>query len=330
MERRNFLSGAMISALALLMSTEESGLSQVSARTTNNNPFSGEDIFQLTSVYGRSSGAVFTSGGHPPLPSDLLYLYYDDQHERFIDPTQLSPGQDPGKYTLSVDLLAYHLASGSHLSAVDKSKDLQLTLQVAAPQNPDGSKTLSWLLMNAIDVFGDRSDVQKRLTRFQTETSVSNSFSNLSNVDVPVGFLELQVVALAQRKKGFWTQLFSVLSKASAAPILGSIGLPALVPEVLAFVNTSLNILGKQTETLIPIWQTKRLPFGIFKGTNAKYKFNPGFWVMIDRSYAAGTSMLKGHRLDIKTQSLAPINEKDEPVDANYLVTHCALTRSIN
>jgi len=301
----------------------------VSPQATN--PLSGNDTFQLTSKYSdESSRAMFTSGAQAASLPPLMYLYFDRKTNRFVNPLELVPDKPQGKYELNLDLLSFNMSQSTKetLGNVDQKKDLQLTLQVAAPQSGDDSETLSWVFMNAIDIFGNKANVQDRLTKFVNNNKPTASLKAVSKIAIPEGSVELQVVALGQKKTGFWKNFFAVVTKLSASPIFASLGLPALAPEALQFVNASLNVLEKNNEKLVPIWQTQRLPFGILKDTDADYKLKDGYWITVDRTYALDTKMLSDHKLDFDGQTFFLVRADNNPVDANYLVSHLKLSVS--
>jgi hypothetical protein len=330
MDRRNFI-GFTATGLGTALSSRLGTASP--QRKTDAQGLSatvgGTDIYQLTSRYSdESARAQFTSSGPSPELPPHIYLHFDTKAKRFITPQDIEPDLTPGKYQLNAELTAFNMSQTTRqqFRQIDQNKDLQLTLNVAAPQSGDESDTLSWLFMNAIDIFGNKSDVQQRLTKFSENNKLTASLKPISRIMIPQGEVDLQVVALGQEKVGGWKKLFTILSKISATPIFASFGLPALVPEVLQFVNQSLNVMAAN-EKLVEIWRTKRLPFGILKDTDAEFKLKKGYWVIVDREYALNNRMLQNHKVDEYGQSLSLVRSDNQPVDANYLVTNLKLTQ---
>jgi hypothetical protein len=345
MRRRSFLASGMTSILA---AAADLSLGQSSESQTSNVP----DIYRLTSKYRTDAGkALFTKSQGPEETPPHIYLHFDTKAMKFLNPIEVVADLSPGAYTLDVSLVAFGASSDLRQKlGSGQKKDIQLTLKVDANQSSDKEDTLSWLFMNAIDVFLSatkaptttkntvkasgtasapaQTDTTGQLTTFKQNNQPTAALKPISQISIPQGSVFLQVIALGQNKQGFWKAFLAGITKLSASPIFASLGLPALVPEALGFVNSSLNQLAHTDGQLEPIWLSARIPFGIFRDSNADFKLKGGYWVIVDRAYALSTNYLQNHQLDLRGQTFSLLNSSNQMADTSYLVTNLTFTAS--
>jgi hypothetical protein len=96
-------------------------------------------------------------------------------------------------------------------------------------------------------------------------------------------------------------------------------GIPALAVDALAFVDYAFHEIARQ-DSMVPLWQTGGLDFGLTRDTSAYFKMTPGLWAIIDADYARSTNYLQGHTVDLPYQSFRIEDRDGKAVDASYLV----------
>ena len=253
-----------------------------------------------------------------------MFLYYDKDAKKFVNPTEVKPTLDSGNYELDAVLHAFNISKASANNFSNLKQDLQLGLNFATPTH-DGQDKLTWLFMNAIDVFLQKpANVSSQLSKLNNYNP-TGSLTPSSKVTVSKGVLDLQVTAFGQKKVSFWRKLFDILSKVADNPLIAAFGIPSLVKASVDFVDKSLNMLETQ-DNLVSLWETRPTTFGIDKtATDQFYFLKSGPWVTIDSNFATNNNYLeKGFGLDILGQSFQIMDTsgaKPTPIDANYLVT---------
>lgn len=320
MDRRDFLNASALTAMATLFETEMEAV--VSPHTGTENKI--KDTFLLTSrldpervvrLYEGASG-VEASG----IP--YLYLHYDEGKNTFVNPRMITPRLKPGTYTLESKLFAFNVSFEDYRRFENLKNEVQLGFNATAPLTD--SDSLTWLFMNAIDVFLVKpADRPKQLSNF-TKDGKGTALQANPKVTVAKGLIDLQVTAFGQKKDGFWKKFFNVLTAVVSSPILSDVSkgfvIPGLATDALKFVNHAVNVFAEK-EKLQEIWKTSSLSFGIHEGAEARFKMNPGLWVMIDSDYARETNLLEGHRIDLDYQSFRITNKDNKVIDTNYLVS---------
>src|SRR3954465_11379589 len=151
MNRRDLIRnlGASVGVLSLPELLEGQRTDPSSKRATKPPQANVEDVFQLDKKLTRAQLATSMSDGSSQLASvpalPHVYLYYDPQAEVFIDPTKVVPILETAKYSLDVELRSFAFSTSSFdlFQSVD-TRDLQLSLNITAPQTSDEQDSLSW------------------------------------------------------------------------------------------------------------------------------------------------------------------------------------------
>lgn len=338
MDRRNFLNQSCCTALAavlLQMQSElgtaipgvEAGASNSTAdnsRTTTSHQLTKvNDPDAVTELY--QSGAR----GLGPAPSPYVYAFYDEAANRFLSPLAtdqkgVKPSLNKGGYTMAPTLQAFNIRQASQEQFKNLKNQIQLSFNATAPFGR--SDQLSWIFMNAVDIFlaKDNKGRQDQLTRFTNSNNQAGTALNSNpKIRVDKGTITLQVTAFGQKQDSFWTQLFGVMSKVGKSPIVSAasrgFGIPGLATEAMSFVDGVLEAVSQQHK-LVSLWQTGGLEFAVTKDASARFNMKPGLWATIDSSYAQQSNFLEGHAVDLQYQSFRITDKQARPVDANYLV----------
>jgi len=100
-------------------------------------------------------------------------------------------------------------------------QDLQLGINVAAPSS-GGQDKLTWLFMNAVDVFLQKpSDVPAQLSKFKNYSPTAD-LKPSSKISISEGVVDLQVTAFGQKKDSFWKELFGFAAKVLDSPLFAA------------------------------------------------------------------------------------------------------------
>ncbi len=264
------------------------------------------------------------SKGSNPNPLPYVYLYYDKTQKRFLTTLEVTPGSDidaSKTYHLSSKLHTFNIRSADQRTFSKLQNNVQLAFNVTAP-NPLGD--LTWVFMNAIDIFAKAKPNASALTSFMGAHSPGATLASTPPVTITKGSMSLQVLVFGQKRTGFWQSFFTFISGAIGNPIsataLIGFGIPGLAVDALQFTDHALTELTKN-EGLLPLWQTGSIDFGIDPKTKSDCKMREGTWVIIDYDYASDSSILEGHTLDIALGSYRLLNKEKKLVDANYVVT---------
>ncbi|MCU1252216.1 MAG: hypothetical protein JWQ49_5245 [Edaphobacter sp.] len=331
MERRDFLAGSSMAAVVSVLS--EANLMAQPQRAAS--PTNLKSTFNLTAPYDTDLAISAYTGQRGGAPSTNLppqvFLYYDNAAATptFVNPLDLKVSLEASTYELDVTLYAFNIAKSSYISFKSLQQQLQLGLNVTGPAG-EGQDDLTWMFMHAIDVFFQKpAAVPAQLSNFQ-KYSPTQTLTPSSKITVTGGQTSLQVTAFGQKKGGFWTKLFDMLSKAADSPLLSAFSIPSLVKQSVDFVDKSLDVLAAQ-DKLVPIWQTHPITFAIDKSAkDTIFVLRPGYWITIDSAFARANGFLqKGFSIDFQGQTfqlLSGIGAQATPVDANYLVMKLDLT----
>lgn len=336
MKRRDFLessgAGLLVAALAGLeprlgaaLLAQERSAAQVP--TEAGGP--GHPAFRLTErLDPEAVMAAYLPGVKGPANTPYLYAFYDEQAKKFVNPLDVKPTLDKGTYTLQPVLHAFNVSRADR-AKVAGSHQVQLGFNVTAPTTR--ADQLTWIFMNAVDIFlaRDAQGRQDQLTKFTSKNSNATPLSSTPKVTVTNGIVHLQITALGYHRDSRFLRLFDAVMAAVKSPIGSAVargfGIPALAAEALTFVNDALNFVTRQ-DSLVPLWQTGSLEFGVTMDAPARYRMRPGLWAIIDADYAEATHFLEDHTVDLPYQSFRITNKAGEAVDANYLVTDMKFT----
>jgi hypothetical protein len=326
MKRRQFLEVTSLSSIAALLNA---GL-PVFGETPHDVPASSPppNVFRLGENYSHTNLKIAYSGAAQPEadPAQIpphVFLMYDVPNKKFVNPSDMDGVSASGTYTLAASLYTFNLATADYQKFKDLQNQLQLGLNVSS-QSPQ-QDMLTWISMNAVNVFGAKPANQSQALSSFLKQGAGTPITPTTKITINKGSFNLQVTAFGQKKDGIFHRLFSILTGVASAPILSTIGIPALVSEALQFTNYILNQMASN-DSLVPVWQTMAMPFSIYKGGNALFHFQEGIWVTVDREYARSSNFLDKHTLDIKGESFQIMDQSNKPIDQNYMVAEYSLT----
>jgi hypothetical protein len=338
MDRRDFLNQSCCTALAAALLQMQAKLGTTipgakpgaststldDSRTTTSHLLTKvNDPDAVTELY--QTGAR----GLGPAPSPYVYAFYDEVANRFISPLAadrkgVKPSLNKGSYTMAPTLQSFNIRQANQEQFKNLKNQIQLSFNATAPFGR--SDQLSWIFMNAVDIFLAKDDRgrQDQLTKFTNSNNQTGTALNSNpKIRVERGTITLQVTAFGQKQDSFWTQLFSIMSKVGKSPIVSAVsrgfGIPGLVAEAATFVDGALEAVAQQHK-LVNLWQTGGLEFAVTKDASARFNMKPGLWATIDSNYAQQSNFLEGHAVDLQYQSFRITDKNAKPVDANYLV----------
>jgi hypothetical protein len=328
MERRDFLSSSSVALLTSLMADVPS-FADVGATpkadaapklfrlTEKNDPASAEKVYR----------GLIGKGGLQASDVPYVYAYYDEALKKFVNPLDLKPALKAQSYTLEASLHAFNIRKSEQSKFSKLKNQVQLGFNVGAATTK--SDQLTWVFMNAIDVFLAKKGTESaQLTKFSKDQGGVPLKAN-PKVTVPNGTISLQVTAFGQRPDGFWKTFFDFLTKASSSPIastaLKGFGIPSLATDALGFVDHALDVFAQQNK-LVDLWKTGSLDFAIADGATGRFGMKKGLWVTVDSDYAQSSNFLEGHSVDLTYQSFRITDQKKVPVDANYLVAEILIS----
>jgi nucleoside phosphorylase len=345
MDRREFLNDTSIAAIAslLLNGSNESNFLRASdlgtiAQGSAKNPMQSatstshlltqtEDPAAVSEAYKLGTRAL----GAAAVP--YVYAYYDETVNKFLNPLaetkELRPSLKKGTYVMTPTLQAFNIRKAEQANFRHLQNQLQLGFNATAPTAAQGD--LSWIFLNAVDVFLAKDDKQRdsQLTKFSSTANQSGTKLNSDpQITVESGTVKLQVTAFGQKKASIWTQFFDIIAKVMKSPVVSTaakgFGIPALATEAVTFVDGVLDSIQKQS-SLVALWKTGSLEFAVTEDATARFNMKEGLWVTVDSEYAQKSKFLEGHTLDLKLQSFRIVDASTNPVDANYLVTDIRL-----
>ncbi len=346
--RRDFMQSSSLALLAGALIN--SGIapevySQISVPETqrSNRPFFRTDTYtkaQLESLYGRDAGraepAANASFANEVRAGDrigsqhMIFHYADPTQKQFINPLNVKPALAAGKYSLEVTVLNSHASQMDFETIWNKLRhDAQLQLALTAPsQGGETSDDLTWTLMNGIDIFlgGDGfKGADKRLKPFVDNNKPTSKFRPSERIEVLTGGANFQLQVAAAKKDSWWRKLLTIGGAALDSPLFATLPIPKLLPLGVQFATAVLNHL-KDTDPLVPIWTSARIPFKLYEGASptSPFTFRPGLWLTIDREYAEQhldeNKNLKDHLVDIGGEFFEVKTTSGQPVNANYVV----------
>jgi hypothetical protein len=229
-------------------------------------------------------------------------------------------------------LQAFNIRKANQDNFKKLKNQVQLSFNATAPINK--SDELSWIFMNAVDVFLAKDDKgrQDQLTKFGNSNSKTGTTLNSNpKINVEKGTVKLQVTAFGQKQDSAWTKFFDVLTKVVKSPLISTaakgFGIPGLATEAVSFVDGVLDSIAQQNK-LVNLWQTGGLEFAVTEDATARFNMKPGLWATVDSDYVQTSSFLKDHQVDLEKQSFRIVDKNGNPVDANYLVVEIKFTSS--
>jgi hypothetical protein len=257
-----------------------------------------------------------------------VYAYFDEASKKFVSPLDITPKLDAAAYTVEATLHAFNIRKADQIAFNNLKNQVQLGFNATAPVTT--SDRLTWLFMNAVDIFFAKdSERPDQLTKFQKNTGPGTALQAKPEITVTKGLMSLQVTAFGQRRDGFWRKFIDTITAVAGSPIISEVskgfGIPSLATDALKFVDHVVDVFAEQ-EKLVPLWSTGSLEFAIHKGADARFRMNPGLWVTVDADYARRSNFLEGHRIDLQLQSFRITDTEKKPIDANYLVSDIKFT----
>jgi hypothetical protein len=328
LDRRAFLNNSSLAFLTAALADLSPDL-ELQARTQDKNSSNAQlgQTFQLNKKNDPEEvKSVYEIGSKEIGPSAAPYVYafYDEDAKKFVSPLNLKPTLKKNSYTLEPILHAFNIRKADQANFKKLKNQVQLGFNATAPVTK--SDQLSWVFMNAIDIFlaKDNSGRQDQLTKF-TNSNGKNSTPLVSSpkISVTSGTVSLQITAFGQKQDSIWLKLFDFVTKAVNSPIVSTaskgFGVPGLATEALTFVNGVLDVIAQQNK-LVDLWKTGSLEFAVTEDVSGRFGIRPGLWANVDSDYARQTNFLEGHAVDFLYQSFRITDKAGKPVDANYLV----------
>lgn len=327
MERRNFIKAAGLIGVSPLL--VESFIGELEAKGKNKEI---NTFYNLNGAYTpkaldkayKPEKQVTAAEAPPAVLPPHVFLYYDKDKNTFVNPTKVEPTLNAGKYRLDAGLHAFNVATANYDNFRRYKNELQLGLNVAADIQ-GGQDSLTWVFMNAIDVFLQKpANVPQQLSTFKNYQPTAN-LKPSSQIVIPEGILNLQVSALGQPRDGFWHKLFTFASKILNSPLFATFAIPTLVKESVDFVSKTMDVIATQ-DKLQEVWKTNPISFAIQRNKDADFYMRKGYWITIDREFASSHDYLShDFAIDLEGQSFQLV-QGGQPVDANYLVTSLNFT----
>lgn len=320
MDRRDFVTATTLAALSLQ-------LRQAKAQPrTQTLPAT----FDLTRRANQKTAAeaylTGLKGGLGPAPLPYVFAHYDETQKKFLSPLEVTPTADASKsYSLTQQVYCFNISKSDQARFANLKNQVQLTMNATAPSV---AGDLSWVFMNAIDIFGNKKSGpnQGTLTSFLQSTPNGQSGTSLQTVPkvtVQNGLVNLQMQVLGQKQDGFWSKFIhevaTLLGSQTVSTALTGFGIPSLTKDALQFVSHSLDVMT-QNEKPVQLWSYGSFPFGIASNTKQRFRMCGGLWVLVDFDYAKKTNFLEDHTIDTKLQSFRLLDKGANLVDANFLV----------
>jgi hypothetical protein len=253
-----------------------------------------------------------------------VYAFYDDKANKFLNPyLEVKPVLEKNSYTMQPILQSFNIRVSDQVKFKTLRNQIQLGFNASAPIT--SSDQLSWIFMNAVDIFLAKDDAGRldQLTKFKSAAGTGMALNSNPKISISKGLVSLQVTAFGQKEEGFWTKFFSFLSLAADSPIASAaskgFGIPGLVPEAVHFVDTVLTVISEQNR-LVELWKTGSLEFAVTKDAEARFNMRPGLWATIDTEYVQKTNFLEGHTVDLRYESFRIVDKDKKAIDANYLI----------
>src|SRR5207249_293426 len=123
-----------------------------------------------------------------------VYLFFDETTNKFINPLRLAPKLNANAYTLEATLHAFNIKKSDQASFKNLKNQVQLGFNATAPAT--STDRLTWLFMNAVDVFlAKDKDRPDQLTKFQNNNGPGTPLNANPRISIPKGLVNLQVTA---------------------------------------------------------------------------------------------------------------------------------------
>ena len=282
------------------------------------------DPEQVRSLYEAGSKEI------GPSTAPYVYAFYDEDAKKFASPLNLKPTLKKNSYTLQPILHSFNIKKSDQANFKKLKNQVQLGFNATAAVTK--SDQLTWVFMNAVDVFlaKDQSGRQDQLTKFTNSNGKSSTpLDSTPKISVANGTVSLQITAFGQRQDSMWVKFFDFVSKAVNSPIISTaskgFGVPGLTTQALTFVDGVLDVIAQQNK-LVDLWKTGSLEFAVTEDASARFGMKPGLWATVDSDYAQQTNFLEGHTVDLLYESFRINDKAGKPVDANYLVADFKFT----
>jgi hypothetical protein len=347
LSRRNFVQASSLALLAGALTNPRdasaaSALAPQGAPPRQSRSYFRDDTYtneQLEMLYGSGAGrpgathAAFAgeAGAGDAVGSQHMIFYYDSPADKQLtNPFNVKPSLSAGKYSLEVTILNSHVSQKDFDGTWKKFKhDAQMQLALTSPSGEgDAADDLTWTLINGIDIFlgGDGlKGIDKRLKPFVENNKPTSKFRPSERIEVLTGGGNFQLQVAAARKESWWRKLLTIGGAVLNSPLFATLPMPKFLPMGVQFANAVLNHL-KDTEPLVPIWTSAKIPFQLYDGaaTKSPFKFRPGLWLTVDGAYAERNldenKNLKDHLIDVGGQFYEVKTASGQPIDANYAV----------
>lgn len=267
-------------------------------------------------------------------PPGMMFVHFDFDPDvdprmgKFVNPLFVKPTLDATvDYELTCELVALHVDNLIEQMKLSAQKPLEHRLFTGVPlKGGGGHDTLEWIVTSAIDVFlqGDRAGRDKNLQAFATESTPTSVLRDQESIVVSGGRVAMAQGLWGHRKPNAFAQVFAGLTKAFSSPLVMAAGLPALLPTAAGFVNKILQDNDQQNK-LQSLWQTKRLDFRVAPGAKGTFGLKPGYWAIVSTEYVRTHPDLEKHVVDLAGQSFEILDDRENPIQAPYLVARIGL-----
>ena len=97
-----------------------------------------------------------------------VYLYFDEEKKAFVSPLNVQPILDPGLFHLKSKLCAFNVSGDVQSRAKTDKSSLQLGFNVTT--RPNTADQLTWLFVNAVNLFRRGTVDADKLTTFLNST----------------------------------------------------------------------------------------------------------------------------------------------------------------
>lgn len=263
---------------------------------------------------------------------NMMFMYFEYEGNpadgRFVNPLDVVPVlRTDRKYELDYEMITLHVDELIDQMHLDPRKPLEHRLFTRVPVDIGGQRDwMDWIVTSAIDVWleQNREGRDKKLQAFVQGSVPTSVLRDQEAIVVEHGSVLLGQGLWGHRKRGFFEQFWGYLTHAFKSPLLGAIGIPALVGQAFEFVNKILDDYQKEAE-LRTLWQTRKLDFRIAPDGDGTFRMKPGVWVIIDTNYVQQHPDLGGHRVDFKFQTFEILDSAEKPIPVPYLVSRIGL-----
>lgn len=332
MNRREILAalGALTVSRPLPMEDQASPAGPVQFDYSHSIP--PEDLSRLLNGKPPRSGVAST----PAAPEIVVPIYFDRKSKSFVKPEDVTSDLDAGTYTLQAVLRNANISSG-RLSSL-KDNNLQIHLSATVGAQDSSPNTLTWLVLNGLDVFGDPKNVKTKLAKFNSGqnngSTLTGKFGGAQAIEISNGHVDLSIELFGHKKDSWWLTLLSFGKALANTPFFGTIGLPALGAEALQFAQSAISKISDQKQDqLVKLLYTKLpVPYNILKKADPDdvVTLRPGWWCAVTLDTALKTDYLKEYVINYNDVQFDVVPRQGaSTLDSDYMVFQVYLNSKV-